>query len=509
MSEPRDEQYDAIVVGSGLGGVSAAALLAKHGDRVLICEQGEGAGGLAHAFSRGPYTFDSAIRVLAEGEMIEALLRYLDVEDECTLTVIDPLYRVDMPDGFSLTANIGLEAFMESHIEQFPHEAAGIRSFFGLRRQMFLEAAQMPMQLDPRQLGDAMEKFPTLFKYRTATLQDVLNEHITDPKLQAVCCALWPYLAMPPSQLSFFAYSQFVGVLVDGPSYCLGTFQKLVDAFVTALERNGGELVVKTPVEAILVEDGKAAGVRLEGGREVRAPIVVSNADAKHTFDDLIGPDVMPSGFTKRLNRLKPSLSAVVLYGITKHDLSQYDPVHETFKYNHWDHAETWNDVLAAKPAGMSMSLMTMIDPDLAPPGETLIIITAVAPYDAPQPWPEIKDAYVDGLLAEFESVIPNLREHFELVTAGTPLTIERYTRNHRGATYGWDLRPQQIGSKRLPHKTPLEGLYLSGHWTEEGPASFRVILSGINTATAVLADAGTTDAIPSFKPDDIPGLAL
>src|SRR3954451_18044936 len=142
VSEPRDERYDAIVVGSGLRGVSTAALLAKNGLKTLILEQGEGAGGLAHSFSRGPYTFDSAIRVLAEGEMIEALLRYLDVEDECTLTVIDPLYRVNMPDGFSLVANIGLEAFMESHIEQFPQEAEGIKAFFGLRRQLFLEAAQ-------------------------------------------------------------------------------------------------------------------------------------------------------------------------------------------------------------------------------------------------------------------------------------------------------------------------------------------------------------------------------
>jgi len=217
----------------------------------------------------------------------------------------------------------------------------------------------------------------------------------------------------------------------------------------------------------------------------------------------------VPAPFLKRLNRLKPSLSAVVVYGVTKHDLMQYDPVHETFKYNHWDHDETWADVQAARPAGMSLSIMTMIDPDLAPPGEHLIIITAVAPYDAPAPWPEIKDAYVDALLGEFETVLPDLRSYFELVTAGTPLTIERFTRNHRGATYGWDLRPQQIGSKRLPHRTPIEGLYLSGHWTEEGPASFRVILSGINTATAILADQGEEGVIPSFKPGDIPGLAL
>src|SRR5437773_9428735 len=87
--QPRDDAYDAVVVGSGLGGVSTAALLAKHGYKTLVLEQGEGAGGLAHAFKRDDYTFDSAIRVLAEGEMVEGLLEYLGVLDECKLLHID------------------------------------------------------------------------------------------------------------------------------------------------------------------------------------------------------------------------------------------------------------------------------------------------------------------------------------------------------------------------------------------------------------------------------------
>ena len=115
----------------------------------------------------------------------------------------------------------------------------------------------------------------------------------------------------------------------------------------------------------------------------------------------------------------------------------------------------------------------------------------------------------MNALLAEFEQTIPNLREHLSFWIGGTPVDIERFTRNHEGATYGWELIPQQIGSKRLSHDTPIQGLYLSGHWTEEGPASFRVVLSGINTASRILADNGMPDAIPSFKPADVPGLAL
>jgi phytoene desaturase len=506
---PRDEAYDAVVIGSGLGGVSAAALLAKHGYKTLVCEQGDGAGGLAHAFEREGYTFDSAIRVLAEGEMVEGLLEYLGVLDECKLIHIDHLYRAVFPDGESLFAPVGVEEFMEAHIRLFPDEEEGIRTFFGLRRQMFLETAQMPMQLDPRQLGNAMELAPTLFKYRTATLQQVLDEHLRDPRLKAMASALWPYMGAEPSRLSFFAYSQFIGVLVDGPYYCEGTFQSLVDAFVTALERNGGELAVQTPVTRILVEDGRVAGVELEGGRTLRATLVVSNADARHTFEDMIGVDQLPTSYAKKLQRLRPSASACVLYGATSHDLLQYEPAHETFIYKHWDHDDTWQDVLAGKPAGMSMSIMTMLDPSLAPSGDHVIIITAVAPYDIGRPWSEYRDEYMDGLLAEFEVVIPNLREHLSFWIGGTPLDIERFTRNYEGATYGWELVPQQIGSKRLGHATPIDGLYLSGHWTEEGPASFRVILSGINTATKILADSGSAETIPSFKPADIPGLAL
>jgi phytoene desaturase len=506
---PRDDSYDAVVIGSGLGGVSAAALLAKHGHKTLVCEQGEGAGGLAHAFSRDGYTFDSAIRVLAEGEMVEGLLEYLGVLDECTLLHIDHLYRARFPDEQTIFAPVGLDEFMEAHIRLFPDEEEGIRTFFGLRRQMFLETASMPMQLDPRQLGSAMEAAPTLFKYRTATLQAVLDEHLRDPKLKATASALWPYMGTEPTRLSFFAYSQFIGVLVDGPYYVQGTFQNLVDAFVTALERSGGELALKTPVSRIVVEDGRVTGVEIDGGRRINAPLVVSNADARHTFEDLIGLDRLPTPFVRRLQRLKPSASACVLYGATSHDVMQYEPAHETFVYKHWDHDDTWRDIVAGKPGGMSMSIMTMLDPDLAPSGEHVIIITAVAPYDIGRSWSEYRDEYMNALLAEFESTIPDLRQHLSFWIGGTPLDIERFTRNHEGATYGWELIPPQIGSKRLGHAAPIDGLYLTGHWTEEGPASFRVILSGINTASKILADSGSADTIPSFKPADIPGLAL
>jgi len=505
---PRHDAYDVVVVGSGLGGVSAAALLAKNGRKVLVVEQGDGAGGFAHSFKRGDYTFDSAIRVIAEGEMIEALLDYLGVRDRCKLTLIDHMYRVHFPD-FSLFAPIGLKEFMEAHIREFPQEAEGIRRFFGLRRQLFLEAAQLPMQLGAGELDAATKRFPTLFKYRTATLDEVMADHLTDPRLKSLCSALWPYMGTVPSRLSFFAYSQFLGVLIDGPYYCQGSFQNLVDAFLAALDQNGGELVLNTAVDQILVDGGKAQGVKLSTGRVVRAPVVISNADARQTFEQLLGPEHVPAPFMRRLQRLKPSASASVIYAATRQDLLALHPAHETFVYKHWDHEETWRDIQAGRPGGVSLSVMTMLDPSLAPPGEHLIIITAVAAYDTGLSWKQEKERYTEQLLAMFEPYFPGLRGQLLFTQSSTPLTLERYTRNYRGATYGWELIPSQIGSKRLSHQSPVPGLYLSGHWTEEGPASFRVVLSGINTARLVLANGGMPDTIPSFKPPDVPPLAL
>ena len=137
---------------------------------------------------------------------------------------------------------------------------------------------------------------------------------------------------------------------------------------------------------------------------------------------------------------MKPSMSAAVVYAATSQDLLAFNPAHETFVYNHWDHEDTWKDIQAGKPGGMSMSIMTLVDPTLAPTGDHTIIITSVAQWDIGRPWYEVKEQYQEDLLAQFEPHFPGLRENLKFVMSGTPQTLERYTRNYQGATYGWEL---------------------------------------------------------------------
>src|SRR6266567_1279686 len=162
-TQPRDDSYDVVVIGSGLGGVSAAALLAKHGQKVLLAERGDAPGGYAHAFKREKdgrkYLFDAAIHVIPEGEFTEGLLDYLGVKDRATLVECDSLYGLVFPD-FRLNVPMGREEFVATHIERFPHEAQAIRDFFGMLTKIFYEASALPFQISMTDMGRAEAEFP-------------------------------------------------------------------------------------------------------------------------------------------------------------------------------------------------------------------------------------------------------------------------------------------------------------------------------------------------------------
>jgi phytoene desaturase len=509
--EPSNDRYDVVVVGSGLGGLSAAALLAQTGRRVLVVERQDGPGGYAHAFQRGPYLFDPAIHFTVEageGRMLDLLLRDLGVREQCDLTLVDCFYRTVFPGGFNLRVPFGHEAVVEAYAAQFPGDADGIRKFFELRRQFFFDATHMAMQLSFSGLDGAMERFPTFFRYRNATVQDALDEYVVDARAKAALSSMWPYVGVPPSMASYYVFAQFMSVLIDGGSYyCRGSFQRLADAFVSATVKRGGELRLNSGVTRIMVEGGRVQGVRLESGQELHAPVVISNADVRQTLEQLVGEEQVPAPLLRRTRRMRPSLSAFVIYAATDLDLTQHDAAHETFLYRHWDHDRTYVDVQEGQPGGMWVSVPTLADPSLAPPGQHLVVITSLAPYHTDDSWEADRERFADETLAAVEDAYPGLRRHLTYMETATPHTLRENTLNTDGAIYGWALTPDQAGSKRSPHETPIDGLYLSGHWTHEGAGSFRTILSGVMTARAVAEKAGEREAISAFRPADLPSI--
>jgi prolycopene isomerase len=479
---PRRDAYDAIVIGSGLGGLSAAAFLAMNGHKPLVVERLDRAGGYAASFRRGDYTIDPAVHMVGLGErlLLMKVLRYLGIADLCTFTATGSFYEAHFPDA-TVRAPVGTDAYVAAHTAALGRdEEAGIRRYLELCARLHDEVHQLPPALSLKELEEAVQRFPTLFKYRNATLAEIFDECLQDDRTKAACGAFWPLLGLPPEQLSFFTMTTPIVTLTrEGPFQVDGSTQALVDAFVTAVERHGGELLFGQEVVKVMVEDGHAAGVVLADGSEVRAPIVVSNADARRTFRDLVGPDHLPAPFLKRIGRMRPSLSAAVIFAATDLDVHALDLAHTTFIYEDWSHAEAYRRAAAGRPGGTWLTVPTRNDPTLAPAGEHLLVFTCPAPAGA--------------LRSRDERVLPDLRRHLRFVEVAGPETLARYAGNEDGAIYGWENSPQHAGSRRLHHWTPLPGLFMCGHWTQPGSGAFRVIFSGVETTMAVLG-AGYAD---------------
>lgn len=501
--EASRDAYDAIVVGSGLGGLTTAALLARAGKRVLVVERHDRPGGYAHAFRRRRYHFDSAVHLVGGcepvpfegGGVLHRLLVGLGVRQACEFLRIDPCYRVEWP-GLTLDAPSGLERFAEAHAEHFPHEEKGIRSFLQDCLAVRNEVSRAGDDLGPGSLAQP-SKFPLLLRYRRATLARVLEAHLDDTAARAALAALWPYLGLPPSRVSFLYYAaMLMSYVADGAYSCRGTFQSLVGALVEACERCGGELLLRTPVQRIRVEAGRAAGVVLENGQRIAAPLVVSNADARQTVNDLVGAEHFPTRYLNRLGAAVSSVSACVVYAATSLDLARADLAHETFLYADSDHESALVPEADGVPRWVSLTAPSLADPSLAPPGEHVLVLTSlVARNDASASfWKDTKPTLVDAMLARAERRLPGLGEALCFVEGATPRTMERYTGNTGGAIYGFDVTPSQVGPGRLDNETPLPGLLLAGHWTRPGGGVVGVVRSGLRTARLALGLAREAD---------------
>ena len=481
---------DAVVVGAGFGGLAAGACLAKAGKQVVVIERQQGVGGNGHAFRRGAYTFDPAIHVTARGfgiDFLEVFMQSLGIAERVELMTADVNSAVRIA-GSRFTLPTGVAAVTEYLCEQFPDDADGVAAFMRACVQVTRESQTPPTRIAPADYAAAMAEFPALFKYRMATVADVLDEFLDDPQAKAVCGAQWPYLGLPPSRQSFMTYSgAWMALLEPGPVYPRGSFQALADAIAEVITEHGGQLLLGISVTAITADGDGVSGVTLEDGQTISAPVVVSNADARLTFEQLLGAEHVPESLRRRLGRMKPSLSAFVLYTATTLDPSAFGLAHENFIYRHWDHDESYRELLSGGIGGMWLSVPTAHDADLAPAGEHIVVFGSLMPFDIGEPWKTAKPRYTELLLAELETHMPGIRDATTFLDSASPSTFHDYTLASSGGAYGWENTPNQVQPKRLSNRTPVAGLWLAGHWTNPGTGSIRCLFSGAQTAGAIL----------------------
>ncbi|WP_270045773.1 phytoene desaturase family protein [Solirubrobacter ginsenosidimutans] len=501
---PTHEAYDAVVAGSGIGGMLTAALLSAAGRRVLVAEAQGAPGGYVHSFQRGPYTLDPAAHLVVDPPMFSRLLEHLGVRDEVTFLDPGDFFSVSLP-GLQMHAPLGLEPFIESFEAALPEQAEQIRAFWEAAAQIHRDAHELPSRAGLGSLDDINERFPTLMRYRKSTIEQVMDELLPDPRARALCGAVSLYLGLPPSKLAFIAFSQMVfSHVVNGAAYIEGGLQQLINALVLAVERAGGEVLCSTAVERIVVEDGRVVGAELAGGAHVTAPIVVSNADPFKTFGPMLGDDA-PVGYLRRMHRMRPSISGYLLFGATGLDVERAGAGHVNFHYDSWDIEDAYRRTLAGEAAALTVSVPTLVDPTLAPEGEHVLVAAAPMRYDTDADWGAVKASMTPRIVDRLDALAPGLGESLTFSEPATPLTLERFSGNQGGAMYGWDYAADHKSSLRPDTVTPVNGLYLAGQWTSLGGGFVRSALSGTIAAERILARDGVE--LPRFM-SDVPATA-
>jgi len=503
--QARDSTYDAVVIGAGIGGLTAGALLARAGRKVLVVEAEAQPGGFARALRRGPYTFDWADHLIMgcapEGPfgpgVIDAVLRHLGVRDQCQFVRMEsPFYVAHYP-GLTLSIPGGREAFLEAHLRHFPSEAAGLRRLVETSAEIYREVLRFPTTARIWDLLLLPRRLPTVFRYRNATLKDLIDRELSDPRLKALYATLWTWIGSPPGRASFLTWAVMMASFVDdGAYYCQGSFQRLADALASGLTRAGGELLLGTRATRILTQGRGVEGVALEGGQRIRAAVVVSNMDARETFEKLLGPGQVPGRYLRRLRRMEPSPFALALYAATDLDPRALGAQHDTTLCTGWDHDRAYEAALAGEVANLSILIPTLKDPSLAPPGQHLVILKAAAPTQAGQERASGGE-FADRMLELAERVLPGLREHLTFVEESSPETGPRSRLDRMGPVYGWAVSPEQSAVRRLPQRTPVDGLILAGHWTQPGHGVSFVVASGVGAARLVLGRSTSAPLLP------------
>ncbi|MCF7971336.1 MAG: NAD(P)/FAD-dependent oxidoreductase, partial [Methylococcaceae bacterium] len=219
----------------------------------------------------------------------------------------------------------------------------------------------------------------------------------------------------------------------------------------------------------------------------IEANTVISNADMRLTVQNLIGESYFPKRYLTRLKNMQESLSIFVVYIVTDLDMIKADAHHEAFYYDELNHDINYNNSQHGDLSWLSITIPTLVDASLAPKGEHLVMLTTFANFEQTGHWVQEKAAYAEKMLKFADKKISGLKEHVLFIESGSPKTMQRYTLNHKGAAYGWDVIPEQVGANRIANKAPIEGLYFAGHWTTPGGGVYGVSYSGVQTAQKVL----------------------
>lgn len=507
------EDWDAIVIGSGIGGLATAALLARYArKRVVVVERHYVVGGFTHAFHRPGYEWDIGVHYIGQVQAPDSPLRaaFDNLTDgRLEWSPMPDVYdRVRIGDHeYEFVA--GRERFCERLKTYFPAEARAIDRYLrAVQSCVRTGAAYFIEKALPRpvaRLAGPLLRAPFL-RWARSTTAEVLAGMTMSRGLKAVLTAQWGDYGLPPAESSFAVHATVAEHYLEGASFPVGGAPSIAASFAPTIESAGGQIAFSAEVREILLDGAqRASGVRMQDGREIRAPVVVSDAGAWNTFASLL-PPVAPgvSSALKELSALRPSKAHLCLYVGARGSAAELGLTGT----NLWVHPTPDHDANLARFEGdpsapfplLFVSSPSAKDPDFERrhPGRATLEVITPAPYDwfahweatrwkrRGQEYDEFKRNLADRLRRSLEEQLPTVRGKIEIAELSTPLSTRHFMNYQRGEIYGVSASPERFRLRCLMPRTAIRNLYLTGQDVcMLGVAG--ALMGGVLTASTVL----------------------
>lgn len=491
-------KYDVVIIGGGLGGLSAGLKLSNEGKKVAILEKHHLIGGYSTNFRRKDkegnfYNFDVALHGIGGIRKENAFNIHLGEN----LGILDDIEFLEKPETATIITKNGEENDIPSNFEdyknyfikRFKDEKENIERLFD-----FLFAVKEDM----KEVARDSKRMPKYTNYlQSITLDEFLREYTQNDDLIEEFSFLWLYYGLPQKELNASFYIlPWISYHIGGTYYVRGGGGNLSEIFANKIKENGSDIFLSSEVVDVEVENDKIVCVKTKKDKIFMADKFVLACDPKVIFSMIKNKNENIQNYVDKMNSFENSISLTQLYlgldvnskdlGMTKGDyfikVSDNQNTYEAIKngdYENMDFGITCYDVLDPKFNDEGKGVITIIVGDLI----------SNWPEYRTEEYKERKKEISDILIAKAEKVFPNIKEHIKVMELGTPHTMKRYTNNSGGAVYGWAQNDTQGGFDRLAFKTCLKNTYLAGAWTHPGGGFEGAITSGVICGEKVLRE--------------------
>ncbi len=500
--------YDVIVIGAGLGGLTAGAKLSKEGKKVLLIEQHSIPGGCATTFKRKDLKIEVGLHMidgLDDNDPKLKIFKEFGVLDNLEFKRVPEFYRFIKP-GVNMTIPDNYEQAIEVLTERFPAEKKGILKFFKVILALRKEVFKVPRQKWKMLLSMPLFPFyaPNLMIHENTTVGQFLDALFDDEDLKLALLATLGYYHNDPYNMSLLYFSIAQGSFFSGGGYFIkGGSQMLSDYLASIIEDHDGKIIYGHMVNEIIIKNGAATGVKYSKesaniGEQQNAygKYIVANAALPNVMGELLKDTQAKTKLSNAVGNpeIAPSILSVYL-GFKKPPKDLGNRSYSTIFFN----GGLFNQKELAEYHHTDLSKRvfifvdySQIDSGLAPEGKSIGTFSAIdyiSDWDSlsKEQYEERKELAAQTLINRLDKHIPGIKNEIEYYEVGTPMTIKRYTLNPKGTAYGYAQIPSQTGRKRVKIQSPIHNLFFASAWAEPGHGFTGAILSGYWCAEDIL----------------------